>query len=91
MAPMCPRRGSARGSSKRVAVTRPLIGHPPLIVADEPTSSLDAGNQGAIRDLLFAQVRATATRWDTNVVNGLEAEVRLQGVTATEDPMRVCA
>jgi predicted ABC-type transport system involved in lysophospholipase L1 biosynthesis ATPase subunit len=88
---MCSRPGSAWGSNKRVAVARALIGHPPLIVADEPKSSLEAGNQGAFPDLLFAQVRATATRQDTNVVNGLEAEVRLQGVMATEDPMRVCA
>lgn len=44
------------GQQQRVAVARALIGAPPLIIADEPTSSLDETSQGAFLDLLFDQV-----------------------------------
>jgi putative ABC transport system ATP-binding protein len=44
------------GQQQRVAAARALIGGPRLIVADEPTSSLDAARQGAFIDLLMEQV-----------------------------------
>jgi putative ABC transport system ATP-binding protein len=34
---------------------------PPLIIADEPTSSLDASTQATFLELLFAQSRAHGT------------------------------
>jgi len=46
------------GQQQRVAVARALIGGPDLIVADEPTSSLDHDNRDRFIDLLNAQREA---------------------------------
>ena len=50
------------GQQQRVAACRALIGSPELIVADEPTSSLDFDRREAFLELLFAECeRAGAT------------------------------
>ncbi|MDR0549742.1 MAG: ABC transporter ATP-binding protein [Deltaproteobacteria bacterium] len=43
------------GQRQRVAAARALLGRPPLIMADEPTSSLDADRRGAFVDLLLKE------------------------------------
>ena len=43
------------GQQQRVAAARALIGAPDLVIADEPTSSLDADRRTAFIDLLFRE------------------------------------
>jgi putative ABC transport system ATP-binding protein len=43
------------GEQQRVASARALIGAPELVIADEPTSSLDADRRTAFLDLLFRE------------------------------------
>jgi putative ABC transport system ATP-binding protein len=50
------------GQQQRVAAARSLMGSPELVLADEPTSSLDADRRAAFLELLFrecARERAT--------------------------------
>jgi len=44
----------SRGEMQRVAVARALLFRPPVVLADEPTASLDAENGRAVTELLFA-------------------------------------
>lgn len=44
------------GQQQRVAAARSLIGSPELVIADEPTSSLDADVRESFLDLLFREV-----------------------------------
>ena len=45
------------GQKQRVAIARALINDPPMVLADEPTASLDADNAGLVIELLRQRAR----------------------------------
>jgi|SRR5690554_3630861 len=45
----------SRGQVQRAAIARAVINHPAILVADEPTASLDDTNTKRVMDLLFEQ------------------------------------
>jgi putative ABC transport system ATP-binding protein len=71
------------GQRQRVAVARALIHRPSLILADEPTGSLDADNSAAIVDLLLTAQREMGTTLvvvthDSVVAGRLERTISLR-------------
>jgi putative ABC transport system ATP-binding protein len=71
------------GEQQRVAIARALVNAPPLVLADEPTGSLDSKNGAAVLELL-RQVCADGKHTlllvthDPQVMNNFEKVVRLE-------------
>jgi putative ABC transport system ATP-binding protein len=52
----------SQGEQQRAAITMAVVNHPQLILADEPTSSLDDKNCKRVADLLKEQASATGAQ-----------------------------
>ncbi len=78
------------GQQQRVAAARALIGGPELVIADEPTSSLDADAQTSFLRLLFDEVaRVGATllfvSHDQRLRDRFDRDVALAGINRSAD------
>lgn len=70
------------GQQQRVAAARALIGSPEILIADEPTSSLDADRRKAFIQLLFAECKRDKTTiifvsHDTGLAGYFDRTIRL--------------
>ena len=73
------------GQQQRVAAARALIGTPEILIADEPTSSLDANHREAFIQLLFKECKRKETTivfvsHDTGLENLFDRTIHLSDV-----------
>jgi putative ABC transport system ATP-binding protein len=74
------------GQQQRVAIARAVIGKPSLVIADEPTSSLDTDRQQAFLELLFevcdeAKATLVFVSHDRSLMNRFDEQIALSDVS----------
>ena len=78
------------GQQQRVAVARALIGNPSLIIADEPTSSLDTNAQQLFLDLMFKQISENNSTLlmvshDKSLSNRIDRQININEILIREN------
>ncbi|TPQ33769.1 ABC transporter ATP-binding protein [Bradyrhizobium guangdongense] len=82
------------GQRQRVAVARALANDPPVILADEPTGSLDSVSTGQVFDILRALVEqrgktVVAVTHDLDLARRMHRQIELLDGRLTKDERRV--
>ena len=78
------------GQQQRVSVARALIGNPSLIIADEPTSSLDNDTQKNFLELMFRQIQENRSSLlmvshDTSLASYFDRVIDINDILMRED------
>ena len=85
------------GEQQRVAVARPFVGRPKLMLADEPTGNLDGATGKQVMDLLFEVARADNTTLilithDMGLAERCDRVLRIaDGLLVADDRLRALA
>jgi len=61
------------GMRQRMGIARALLGSPPVVVVDEPTTGLDLGSRQAFREVLLAVSTERIVIFSTHIASDLEA------------------
>lgn len=79
------------GQQQRVAAARALLGSPEIIIADEPTSSLDSDAKQSFIQLLFQEIQASGSALifvshDRSLVNGFDRVLSFDEINRIHQP-----
>ena len=61
------------GMRQRVGIARALLGAPPILIVDEPTTGLDIESRGRFRQILLEQAADRIVLFSTHIASDIEA------------------
>ena len=64
------------GMRQRVGIARALLGSPPILIVDEPTTGLDIESRGRFRQILLEQAADRIVLFSTHIASDVEAAAR---------------